>query len=471
MVYTFIFSNLGLHLILLFGNFDSLFFSYLSLFVAAIFTLILINKKPKDFKVSLALNGNNILIISLILIFVLSPAIVYFTGSMLPRVFETRNWKLCMPKVNFMASLAIYASALGVHFENRKTNRLTAPDIYMSLRRFSNLSFIFGSGWFIYYLIWARSQGNFYVAIFGTKLGQRNYGISKANGYGADALLGTLGVMSICLIISMLFFPKFKKLFIFLYLSLLLPAFANGLRSKFIFYGLVLILILLSKSLKVKKIYVLISLVLIPILVVSPRVFRGSTEVISVKSLIQGFEMRNIIDTFTQEDLAMAPALSLLVEEKQNNNIEYFYGSSYLNSLAKPIPRSLFSNKSTEFDSQINSLVFPVESRYVGLSFSALSEPYINFGYVGIILFFFFVSKICQSLYIRVGYMPTPLNILLNSWVAGFTFVLVRGNLTTDIQRLAFPLITALIIYFLSARTTSSANFSGVNFKISGFSR
>ena len=468
MIYIYIFSNLGLNLIMLIGNVNSVFFSYVSLSIAAIFILLLININPAGPRISRILNGNNIVIISLILIFLVAPTVLHFTKSTLPIVFESRNWELCMPKVNFMATLAIYSSALGIHVENRRVPPKVFPPAHFSLRRFRNLSLLIGSGWFAYYLVWANRQGNLFVAIFGTKLGQRNFGISKANGYGADALLGTLGVVSLCLVVSIYCFPKLKMPLTLLYLSLLLPAFANGLRSKFIFYGLVLTLVLLSKTAKVKKFYILIALVLVPILVVAPRVFRGSTEIVSAGSLVRGFDVKNILDTFTQEDLAMGPALSLLVLEKQNQNFDFLYGASYLNSLVKPIPRSLFPNKPIEFDSQINSLVFPVESRFVGLSFSALSEPFVNFGYLGIFIFFYFVSKICQNLYIRVRDNPSILNILINSWVAGFTFVLIRGNLTTDIQRVAFPLITALIVYRFSKSITTSANFSGVNFNISG---
>jgi len=470
MIYIYIFLNLGLNLIMLIGNINSVFFSYLSLAIAAIFSLLLINVNPAGSRISRILNGNNIVIVSLILIFLVAPTVQHFTNSTLPIVFESREWKICIPKVNFMATLALYSSTLGIHVENRKFRPRDFPPIFFSLKRFRSISIVIGCGWFVYYLVWAKSQGNFFVAIFGTKLGQRNFGISKANGYGADALLGTLGVLSLCLLVSIYCFPKWKLPFICLYVSLLLPAFANGLRSKFIFYGLVLSLVLLSKTVKVKKFNIVILLFLIPILVVSPRVFRGSTEIVSAGSIVRGFDVKNILATFTQEDLAMAPALSLLVQEKQNQNFDFLYGTSYLNSLLKPIPRSFFPNKPIEFDSQINSLVFPVESRSVGLSFSALSEPYVNFGYTGIFIFFYFLSKICQSLYIRVRDNPSILNILINSWVAGFTFVLIRGNLTTDFQRVAFPLLTALIVYRFSKSTTPSANLSGVNFNISGSS-
>jgi oligosaccharide repeat unit polymerase len=163
----------------------------------------------------------------------------------------------------------------------------------------------------------------------------------------------------------------------------------------------------------------------------------------------KAFSMTNIAETFTKEDTAMAPTLSILIDNL-GTNIPYQYGLSYLNLVSKPIPRSLWHGKPIEFDTQMMRILFPKYAAVgVGFAFSAISEPLVNFGVAGVIFFFFLLGILNAKLLRKLSQTPSPLFLFLNAWTAGFMFVLIRGNLSVDFQRAVFPLFSGLIVLFL----------------------
>jgi hypothetical protein len=112
--------------------------------------------------------------------------------------------------------------------------------------------------------------------------------------------------------------------------------------------------------------------------------------------------------------------------------------------LTKPIPRNVWSSKPVPIDTQIMFQLFPEVARNTGFAFSALSEPYLNFGPIGVILFFLLLGKLNSGLFKRVS-EKGGIYIYLNAWISAFTIYLMRGNLSMDIQRCAFPLIVSLL--------------------------
>jgi oligosaccharide repeat unit polymerase len=312
----------------------------------------------------------------------------------------------------------------------------------------SGLSLVLALFWTIYYMRWAFSQGNISTVLLGSRTQQALIGVIKTDGYGVDAIYGVSGILLLYIaqhrIIQDHKTDVKLRILVSAYLLTLIPSLLNGDRSKFIFFVLVLVMVYVNTGMKIGRNRIIAIVLILPIVITAPRVYRSSVEGIKAKSFNNLISVKTISDTFTQEDLAMAPTFSILVNSFEKNE-DYLHGNSYLALISKPLPRKLWPNKPIPFDVEMTRKIFPIESKYVGFSFSGLSEPYANFGYFGVVVFFFIIGFLNRRLLNRARNMNIS-SVLLNSWTAGFMFILARGNLTTDMQRFAFPLISGLIL-------------------------
>lgn len=394
-------------------------------------------------------NGNVWALVSLLLIFVLSPTIRFITKTQLPLVFASRDTETNINQVYCLASVAIFSVVLGNRVLLNKPNRTQAAQnilIHRGGRPSMTLSIFVVTFWLLLYVYWAISKGNPIIAIFGSRNSQQAVGIIKSNGYLVDSLYGALGVLTAWLAYAV--GCSNKRLIFKISLSCLLfviPSFLQGDRSKFIYHLIVIAIILTSSSKKIKRRYLLVALFLVPILIVAPRVYRQSNaDIANIGS--SAFSINNITETFTKEDTAMAPALSILLNNL-STNIRYQYGLSYLNLVAKPIPRALWPGKPLEFDTQMMRVLFPkYAAAGVGFAFSAISEPLVNFGIFGVISFFFVLGLINRKMFGIMIQGSSAKSIFVNAWIAGFMFVLIRGNLSVDFQRALFPLISGFAV-------------------------
>jgi hypothetical protein len=176
--------------------------------------------------------------------------------------------------------------------------------------------------------------------------------------------------------------------------------------------------------------------------VVAPRIYRHA-ETFSFSDIVNGYSVTNITETVTGLDTAMVPALTIL-RSQLGITIDYQLGKSYVRGLFKPLPRAIWKTKPMELDRQLNVALFPRTSQQVGFSFSGISEPLVNFGLIGVVTFFFMLGRLEN----RITTFSKAIDlrrIIILAWVSGFMFILIRGNLSTDYQRLLFPLIPALI--------------------------
>ena len=436
--------------ILLYGSrFESSAQSVFILFVSSFFAFVEIRQSIKSKENSAIVNGNIWVLISLLLIFVLSPLVRMATNTPLPLVFASQDVNTKLNQVNSLASIAILALIIGSRVSlkfSTKSTRFRLPNDGNVDRPSLLLSFLLVIFWLGLYFYWAISQSSPVAAVFGSRGAQQLNLITKTNGYLVDSLYGALGVFTAWLAYAIVL--KRETLvwkLVAICLLFVIPPFLQGDRSKFIFFILVITIMLTTVNKKISRIRIVMALLLIPILVVAPRVYRQSDYNFSQLS-IKVLSGSNLLDTLTKEDTAMAPALSILINNL-GTNINYQYGESYLNLIGKPIPRSIWPNKPLEFDTQIMKVLFPnYAAAGVGFAFSAISEPLVNFGVSGVLLFFFLLGFGNQKLLKTLRNRPTSTLLLINAWLAGFMFVLVRGNLSVDFQRALFPLLSGIIV-------------------------
>lgn len=402
-------------------------------------------------------NGNVWVLASLLLIFCVSPMVRNLTNAQLPLAFARRDTETYMNQVNSLASIAILSTILGSRILLQSRNEKGQVGFLQPIRSFKpsiGVSIALFTFWIALYFYWAITQENPFATIFGSRSSQRSFGVVKSNGYLVDSLYGALGVVTAWLAYSVREnnYRLTKKL-LPVCLIFILPSFFQGDRSKSIFFIVVISIILTGWNKKIKKSHVLIALILIPFIVVAPRVYRQSQDLPSNISSA-AFSVTNIVETFTKEDTAMAPTLAILLNNL-GSNIPFQYGKSYLNLVVKPIPRTLWPGKPVEFDTQMMRVLFPTYAATgVGFAFSAISEPLVNFGLIGVVFFFVGIGILNRLNLERLTKGRSSAGVFLNAWLAGFMFVLIRGNLSVDFQRAVFPLMSGLIVlYFHDART------------------
>lgn len=437
-------------------NLDSRIFGFSILTLSALLAIreiILCVRNPLSSAIA---NGNVWVLASLLLIFLVSPMVRYFSNTQLPLVFARRDTETYMNQVNSLASIAILSTILGSRILLQSRTEIGPVGNLQPFQSFKpsvGLSIALFIFWMALYLYWAISQGNPFAAIFGSRSSQRSFGVIKSNGYLVDSLYGALGIITAWLAYSIRENKnQLTKKLLPVCLVFVVPSFLQGDRSKSVFFIVVIAIIFTGWNKKIKKSHFLIALILIPLIVVAPRVYRQSQDQIT-KIGSAAFSVTNIVDTLTQEDTAMAPTLAILLNDL-GSNIPLQYGKSYLNLVAKPIPRTLWPGKPVEFDTQMMRILFPTYAASgVGFAFSAISEPLVNFGLIGVVLFFVGIGIFNRLNLERLTKVHSSVSIFFNAWIAGFMFVLIRGNLSVDFQRAVFPLVSGLVVlYFGHAR-------------------
>lgn len=398
------------------------------------------------------LNGNFIAIVTLGLIFLAAPIIRIMTNQPLPRIFDSRNWQADISNANFLACSAICALVASKVYLEPKTKPVEAKFSKLEFleKRAKSISLVLALFFFLVFILWAQAQGPIVQVLFGTRALQGSIGVNKNFGYAVDSLFVVFAVVAFWFYVYLLKRHKASLNYLVMAVLLLVPSLFAGNRLFVFYYGGVLFLIYLGIARKVNWKLVLLLLPFVVFLSVVPREIRGSIDGLSLTSIQFSLNKDNLVKTFTGEDLAMAPALSILLE----SNIPRLYGTSYLEMVTKPIPRSWWESKPIPLDTQLMFQLFP-SVRGSGFAFSSISEPYVNFGPAGVVVFFtllgIFLRILLSSLYRRGG-----IYIFLNAWTAAFMFYLMRGNLSMDIQRYLFPLTISLIPYLLSRKVAGT---------------
>ncbi|WP_435302724.1 O-antigen polymerase [Microbacterium testaceum] len=147
-------------------------------------------------------------------------------------------------------------------------------------------------------------------------------------------------------------------------------------------------------------------------------------------------------------DTAMIDAFAHQVAEQGSGQLPLANGSTYVGALGAAIPRAWWTDKPQTVDTLLNQALFPdTASRSIGFSFGVYSEPYLNFGFFGVVLFCAFLGV---AFAIVDNLMMNNLSVFglsLCALVVGSLFPIVRGSLTFDSQRLLIPAIPIILIY------------------------
>lgn len=410
-------------------------------------------RDSKRFNLSLITNGNFLTLLTLFIIFILAPLVRLQMKTELPTVFAIRDWQFTYPKVNILVSAAIFALIGGSSIAKSKVNSPTIFTAALNLdignaKKFSAfLSLIL----VVYSITYTINQGDFFHVLFGSRALKNSIGYDFSNGYAVDSIYAIFGILSFWYFLAVMKKSRSEKLLLGLSCTLLVPALFTGNRFFLIYYGLVLFLINVGKERLLNKKITILLIILLSFLIVVPREARNTVEGLNTQTAFKLFTKDSIAKTFSGEDLAMAPALSILI----GSNLPSLHGSSYIALLSKPIPRNFWPSKPLPIDTQVMLQVFPEIGRNTGFAFSAISEPYLNFGPIGVVIFFMLLGKLNSTLFKHAS-QSGGIYIYLNAWISGFMVYLMRGNLSMDIQRCVFPLLISLLPYLIFRRVQKS---------------
>jgi oligosaccharide repeat unit polymerase len=205
--------------------------------------------------------------------------------------------------------------------------------------------------------------------------------------------------------------------------------------------------------------FVLVALLVIPVFVVgisAPRDYRNTS---TRDASFAGTAIADLVDLPSSfnafilgPDTAMLPDLAVEMNYVPSV-IPYKLGSTYLGELTLPIPRALWPDKPQAADTQLMEALWPVlAAAHVGFAYSMFGEPYLNFGFVGVLMFGILFGLACRVLY--AWFLRDPHNrvaqvLFALSWP--FVFVYMRGGVGVDYQRQVI-LLAPVVVAWLYAR-------------------
>jgi len=354
-------------------------------------------------------------------------------------------------------------AVIGV-FTSRRNN-ISVKINNVDLKKTNNFIFLQGVGLSLaalIFLVWAiSSYGNILAysreELFNVRTDTRGFGVFMMVLPGALILL-TVSAST-----------KIQRLFVYpLTLFFFLLMMLSGYRSAALFPSLVGIILWVKTGRKIPAVVALsfLSFVLVAIAVVG--VFRqmGAYQDLGTEQLASSYEKVNVVDSFVEMGASFG-VLSEVIKFIPNKD-PFRYGYSYWQALKEMIPNIGFSidssksrrNKSSKASFDKSALMELTPADWItyklnrwkfdhgqGVGFSAIAEPYFNFGIVGVIGYFgvlgFLLSRLDQK------------NIILHPYVyllVGSVFWTFMRTVRNDFINFTKPLgfiIIILLIYNL----------------------
>ncbi|WP_328460734.1 oligosaccharide repeat unit polymerase [Actinoplanes sp. NBC_00393] len=179
-----------------------------------------------------------------------------------------------------------------------------------------------------------------------------------------------------------------------------------------------------------------------------PRVYRDTqvNENGLTSAWSTSVDVRQSLDDFLLgPDTAMVDALAFEVDAVPER-YDFTYGATFVNALAKPVPRTLWASKPRSADEELNALLFSSSyERGTGVAFSVFGEPWLNLGWVGEILVLSTLGIAARALYeFLQKNRANAAAIAVFAVCSPYAFVFMRGGIGVDYFRMAFALLPLL---------------------------
>lgn len=306
--------------------------------------------------------------------------------------------------------------------------------------------------------------GVYFSDLFAGRTEERAAALASTSGYFYSGLQFTLGALLVLLFQALATGSRRNAIVVSaVYLVVLLPHFTAGDRS--IFIPIVVAVLAYMNYTGAPVLRPSRAVVWGPMLfllgIIAPRVWRvdlseGQTLTQSLQSAVSP---QNFFDGFVGGlDTAMPDAFSIQVQAQATGQLHELHGLSYLWGLATIIPRSFWPSKPVTVDTYLNSILFPItNAKRIGFSLGIYSEPYLNFGVVGVVIMLAAFGAVMALISNRATGEASIVALFFVVTFTGYLFPLVRGSLSYDSQRLLItdlPVVLALVAvrHFAPAR-------------------
>jgi hypothetical protein len=138
---------------------------------------------------------------------------------------------------------------------------------------------------------------------------------------------------------------------------------------------------------------------------------------------------------FLGADTAVVDDLAIEVEFVPSN-IPYQRGATYVEALARPVPRTIWPTKPPAAETLLVSQIWPQLGPQLGYSFSLFGEPYLNLGFAGVFLVTLLFAALWRAAY--EWFKSAQGNVIVMTLYAislPFLLVYARGGIGVDYQR------------------------------------
>jgi len=232
----------------------------------------------------------------------------------------------------------------------------------------------------------------------------------------------------------------------------------NGLVGRRRIPGMLLLALVIykhysEKKLTLKKLGIIIGLFLFYLFFFAAlRGYNPLDYYQGVQDLLADFTPSMLLHPLTGGEQAPFEAFLTMVE-KVPSQIDYKFGATYLNLFLVWIPRGLWAGRPDTVHWYLETLFPETRETMTGYGFFLLAEPYLNFGFIGPLLFMFILGVLYKSAYtvIRTQAQNKKV-ILLYSIIIAYTPSLMRSESLAIKEFLLEFFLPALIVLAYGSR-------------------
>jgi oligosaccharide repeat unit polymerase len=385
---------------------------------------------------------------------------MYYQGS--ANIFTLNEYDESMLAAQTIAGAGFVALCIGysIKFKRQPANEIlhVAPFDEYDWRRLSRALYAIVAVGYTLYFVYISQVGwaGYWSATLSGRSEELRTALSTNSGYFYSGLQFATGALILIIFQNALNKNKGASISLLVFLGIsIFPQVASGSRSVFIpvLVALLYILYIVRPSVLKFSRVIIWGPILFLLGFVAPRIWRDNLAVggTILESLQVAMSPQNLFNNFFGGlDTAMVDAFALQVSAQNNGDLPAQMGSTYLGLFSSVVPRALWPGKPESVDELLNAFLFPAtHAKNIGFAFGFYSEPFLNFGFCGVLVVACISGVALASLTNRARRDGDISSTFILIMVVAYIFPIMRGSLSFDSQRLLISLVPVLMAFTL----------------------